>query len=156
MALFGNMAGVNLTHVPYKGAPQAFADVLGGHVTLMFAAMQLVLPHAKTERLRVLGVGSGKRVPQLPHIPTISEAGVPGFENTTWAGLLAPAGTPAAIVTRVQDAVAKVTRTPETRAQFEVQGADPVGSSAAEFAALLRAEAERYARAVKVAGLNAE
>ena len=123
---------------------------------MAFSAMALVLPHVKTDRLRVLGIASAKRAPQLPHIPTISEAGVPGFEIGTWAGLLAPARTPQAIVTRVQDAAVKITRTPETRTQFEVMGADAVGSSSAEFTALLQAESARYARAVKAAGIKAE
>ena len=123
---------------------------------MAFSAMALVLPHVKTDRLRVLGIASAKRAPQLPHIPTISEAGVPGFEIGTWVGLLAPARTPQAIVTRVQDAVVKITRTPETRTQFEVMGADAVGSSSAEFTALLQAEAARYARAVTAAGIKAE
>ena len=108
MELFKSMAGVNITHVPYKGAPQGFTDVLGGHVALIFITAPLALPHVKTERLRVLGIASAKRASQLPQVPTISESGVPGFEISTWAGVFAPARTPRAIVTHVQDAVVKV------------------------------------------------
>ena len=156
MELFKSMAGVNITHVPYKGAPQGFTDVLGGHVALIFITAPLALPHVKTERLRVLGIASAKRASQLPQIPTISESGVPGFEISTWAGVLAPARTPRAIVTRVQDAVVKVARAVETRAQFDAQGSDAMGSSAADFAAMLLVEKEKYVRAVKVAGIKAE
>ena len=156
MELFKSMAGVNITHVPYKGAPQGFTDVLGGHVAMTFITVPLALPHVKTERLRVLGVASGKRLSQLPQVPTINESGVPGFEISTWAGMLAPARTPPVIVARVQDAVAKAARTPEIRAQFEAQGSDAVGSTAAEFAAMLLIEKEKYLRAVKVAGIKAE
>ena len=156
MELFKSMAGVNITHVPYKGAPQGFTDVLGGHVALIFITVPLALPHVKTERLRVLGIASAKRASQLPQIPTISESGVPSFEISTWAGVLAPARAPQAIVTRVQDAVVKVARSPETRAQFDAQGSDAVGSSAAEFAAMLLVEKEKYVRAVKVAGIKPE
>ncbi len=92
----------------------------------------------------------------MPQIPTVSESGVPGFEISTWAGVLAPARTPQAIVTRVQDAVMKVARAAETKTQFEAQGSDAVGSSAAEFAGMLLVEKEKYVRAVKVAGIRPE
>ena len=93
MELFKSMAGVNVTHVPYKGAPQAVSDVLAGHMNMMFNSIPPVLAHIRADRLRALGVGSSQRAPQLPEVPTITETGVPGYEAITWFGLLAPAGT---------------------------------------------------------------
>jgi tripartite-type tricarboxylate transporter receptor subunit TctC len=152
MELFKSMAGVNITHVPYKGAPQAVTDVLAGHMQMMFNSIPPVLAHVKAERFRALGVGSHKRSPQLPDVPTIAEAGVPGYEAITWFGMLAPAKTPKAILARVHDAFAKVINTPELRAQLESQGAEPGTGSGAEFDDLIRREYERNARVVKTSG----
>jgi tripartite-type tricarboxylate transporter receptor subunit TctC len=152
MELFKSMAGVNITHVPYKGAPQAVTDVLGGHMNMMFNSIAPVLQHVKAGRVRLLGVASARRSPQLPDTPTISEAGVPGFEAVNWFGLFAPAGTPKSIIARLNDALVKVVRAPELRAQFETQGSDPVGSSPEEFAAFIRRDLAMYARVVKVSG----
>ncbi len=156
MELFKSMAGVNITHVPYKGSPQGLTDVLGGHVALTFSTIPPVLQHIKLERLRLLGIASAKRSPQLPNVPTICEAGVPGYEISTWVGLLAPAKTPTQIIARLNEAMVKVVRMPESKTQFESQGADPVGGSAKEFAALMRSESAKYSRAVKVSGLKAD
>ena len=125
MELFKSMAGINITHVPYKGAPQAVTDVLAGHMNMMFNSIPPVLAHVKAERFRALGVGGAKRSPQLPDVPTITQAGVPGYEAITWFGMLAPAKTPKAILARVSDAFSKVISAPELRAQLEAQGAEP-------------------------------
>ena len=156
MELFKSMAGVNITHVPYKGAPQAVTDVLGGHMNMMFNSIAPVLQHIKAGRVRLLGVASARRSPQLPDTPTISEAGVPGFEAVNWFGLFAPAGTPKSIIARLNDALVKVVRAPELRAQFETQGSDPVGSSPEEFAAFIRRDMAMYARVVKVSGAKVD
>ena len=156
MELFKSMAGVDIIHVPYKGAPQAVTDLIGGNINLMFNSIPPVLPHIKSGRLRLLGVSSGKRSPQLPDVPTISEAGVPGYESITWFGLLAPARTPAPIVARLHDALAQVMRNPELRSQLEIQGYDAVGGSAQEFAAFIRSESEKYARVVKLSGAKVD
>ncbi len=156
MELFKSMAGVNITHVPYKGAPQAVTDVLGGHMNMMFNSIAPVLQHIKAGRVRLLGVASARRSPQLPDTPTISEAGVPGFEAVNWFGLFAPAGTPKSIVARLNDALVKVVRAPELRAQFEAQGSDPVGSSPEEFAAFIRRDMAMYAQVVKVSGAKVD
>jgi tripartite-type tricarboxylate transporter receptor subunit TctC len=156
MELFKHMAGVNITHVPYKGAPQAVTDLIGGNVELMFNSIAPVLQHIKAGRLRLLGIASAKRSPQLPDVPTISEAGVPGYEAINWFGLFAPAKTPKAIVARLHDAIVKVVRAPETRAQFEIQGTDPVGSSPEEFAAFVRQDLEKYAKIVKLSGAKVD
>jgi tripartite-type tricarboxylate transporter receptor subunit TctC len=156
MELFKSMAGVNITHVPYKGAPQAVTDVLGGHMNMMFNSIAPVLQHIKAGRVRLLGVASARRSPQLPDTPTISEAGVPGFEAVNWFGLFAPAGTPKSIIARLNDALVKVVRAPELRAQFETQGSDPVGSSPEEFAAFIRRDMAKYAQVVKVSGAKVD
>jgi tripartite-type tricarboxylate transporter receptor subunit TctC len=156
MELFKSMAGVNLTHVPYKGAPQAVTDLIGGSVNLMFNSIPPALQHIKAGRLRMLGVSSAKRSPQLPDAPTVSEAGVPGYESITWFGLLAPAKTPPAIIARLHAELVKVVRAPEMRAQLEIQGYDAVGGSPAEFAAFIRAESEKYAKVVKLSGAKVD
>ncbi|HET7157738.1 MAG TPA: tripartite tricarboxylate transporter substrate binding protein [Burkholderiales bacterium] len=152
MELFKSMAGINITHVPYKGAPQAVTDVLAGHMNMMFNSIPPVLAHVKAERFRALGVGGAKRSPQLPDVPTITQAGVPGYEAITWFGMLAPAKTPKAILARVSDAFSKVISALELRAQLEAQGAEPGSGSGADFEALIRREYERYAKVVKISG----
>jgi tripartite-type tricarboxylate transporter receptor subunit TctC len=156
MELFKSMAGVNITHVPYKGAPQAVTDLIGGSVDLMFNSIPPVLQHIKTGRLRLLGVASAKRSPQLPDVPTISEAGVPGYEAITWFGLLAPARTPKPIVVRLSAALVKVVHAPDIKSQLEIQGYDPVGSSPEEFAAFIRTESQKYAKVVKLSGAKVD
>ncbi|HEY9447203.1 MAG TPA: tripartite tricarboxylate transporter substrate binding protein [Burkholderiales bacterium] len=156
MELFKTMAGVDITHVPYKGAPQAVTDVLAGHMNMMFNSIAPVIQHIRAGRVRVLGIGSAKRSPQLPDVPTIGEAGVPGYEAVSWFGLLAPANTPKPIVTQLNRVLAQVVHKPETRVQFEAQGADPVGSSPEEFAALIRRESARYAKVVKSSGAKVD
>jgi tripartite-type tricarboxylate transporter receptor subunit TctC len=115
-----------------------------------------VIQHIKAGRLKMLGVSSSKRSPQLPEVPTISESGVPGYESITWFGLLAPAKTPKTIVARLNELLVKVVRAPELKAQFELQGYDPVGSSAAEFTTFIRAESEKYGRVVKLSGAKVD
>lgn len=156
MELFKSMAGVNITHVPYKGAPQAVTDLIGGSVNLMFNSIPPVLQHIKTGRLRLLAVASAKRSPQLPDVPTVSEAGVPGYEAITWFGLLAPAKTPKPIIARLNDVMVKVVHAPDLKSQLEIQGYDPVGSSPEEFAAFIRAESEKYATVVKFSGAKVD
>ncbi len=156
MELFKSMSGADLTHVPYKGAPQAVTDLIGGSMNLMFNSIPPVLQHIKAGRLRLIAVSSAKRSPQLPDVPTISEAGVPGYESITWFGLLTPAKTPPAIVARLHDALVKVVRAPDMKAQFELLGYDPVGGSPAEFANFIRAESAKYAKVVKLSGAKVD
>jgi tripartite-type tricarboxylate transporter receptor subunit TctC len=152
MELFKSMTGANITHVPYKGAPQAVSDVLAGHMNMMFNSIPPVLAHIKAERLRALGVGGTKRAAQLPDVPTISDAGVPGYEAITWFGLLAPARTPKPVLARLSDAFAKVINAAETREALEKQGAEPGSANAAEFSALIRRDFEKHAKVVKISG----
>jgi tripartite-type tricarboxylate transporter receptor subunit TctC len=149
MELFRSMSGVDITHVPYKGAPQAVSDVLAGHMNMMFNSIPPVLAHIKSDRIRALGVGSSKRSPQLPDVPTISEAGVPGYEAITWFGLLAPSKTPKPVLKRISDAFSQVVNSPETRGALEKQGMIPGSANAEEFAALIRRDLQKYAKVVK-------
>jgi len=150
--LFKQMAGVDIVHVPYKGAPQAVSDVLAGHMQLMFNSVAPIVPHIKSGKLRVLGIASLQRSPQMPELPTINESGVPGFEAVNWFGLFAPAKTPKPIINRVNAAVVSTIKAPEMQAKFIALGADPVGSSPEEFAAFVRRDTEKYARIVKISG----
>ncbi len=152
MELFKSMSGANITHVPYKGAPQAVSDVLAGHINMMFNSIPPVLAHIKGERIRALGVGGSRRAAQLPDVPTISEAGVPGYEAITWFGMLAPAKTPRPVLARIHDAFGKVINAPETRTALETQGAEPGYANSAEFAALIRRDLQKYAKVVKTSG----
>ena len=157
MELLKSIAGVNITHVPYKGAPQAVTDLIGGSgVHLMLNSIPPVIQHIKAGRLRLLGISSARRTPQLPEAPTISEAGVPGYESITWFGMLAPAGTPKDIVARLHGALVKVVREPETKTQFEKLGYDAVGGTPAEFSAYIRAEYEKYGKIVKLIGAKVD
>ena len=152
MELFKQMTGVDIVHVPYKGAPQAVTDVVAGNMNMMFNSIAPIVGHIKAERVRVLGIASAKRSPQLPDVPTISEAGVPGFEAVNWFGLFAPAKTPKPIIARLNAAVVKVLHTEDMRAQYAKLGADVVGSSPQEFASYVRRDIAKYADIVKRSG----
>jgi tripartite-type tricarboxylate transporter receptor subunit TctC len=152
MELFKSMAGVNLSHVPYKGAPQAVADVLAGQVPMMFNSIAPVAPFIKAGRVRVLGISSAARSPQLPEVPTIAESGVPGYASITWFGLLAPAQTPRPVVRRLNEVLAAVVQSPELRAQLEAQGHDPAGGTPEAFGRYLREEFAKYGKVVRQSG----
>lgn len=156
MELFRSMAGIDLVHVPFKGAPQAVTDLLGGRVKLMFNSIAPVLGHLKAGRLQVYGVSSLQRAPQLPDVPTIAEAGVPGYEMINWFGFLAPARTPTAIVNRLSQVSVDALRTPEARTQFEGLGTTPAGEGGTALAQIITREMDRYARVVKSAGLKVD
>jgi len=156
MEVFKSMAGVNITHVPYKGAPQAIIDLMSGSINLMFNSIPPVIQHVKAGRIRVLGISSAKRSAQLPDVPTVSEAGVPGYDVINWFGLLVPAATPKPIVTKLHEAIVKVLNTAEVKSQLETQGYDPVGNSPAEFGRFIREESERYAKVVKSSGAKVD
>jgi tripartite-type tricarboxylate transporter receptor subunit TctC len=156
MELFKSMAGVQFTHVPYKGAPQAVTDLLGGRVSTTMNSIAPVLAHIKAGKLRALGVASTKRSPQLPDVPTIAEAGVPGYESGSWMGLLAPARVPQKILARLSEVAMKAVHSPETHSRLEAIGAVPVGNSPKEFAAQIRREYEQSAKIVKTAGVRIE
>jgi len=154
--LLKQMTKINILHVPYKGVSQSINDLVGGHIDMMFTSPPLAIPHVKSGRLRALAVSGATRSPLLPDVPTISESGVKGFEMGTWLGLLAPAGTPADIVDRLNGAIVKIVNTPDFRERLSSQGMDPVSSTPAEFAAYIKAEIAKFARLVQAAGIQPE
>jgi tripartite-type tricarboxylate transporter receptor subunit TctC len=154
--LFRIMADVDIIHVPYKGGGAAVTDLIGGQISMYFGTTPSSVPFVRTGRLRALGVTSAKRSPSVPDVPTISEAGLPGFEQSAWHGLLAPAGTPDAIVAKLHGDVTRFLKSPEVSDRLGAQGVDVVASSPAELAAWIRQDVAKYAKLVKAAGLKAE
>ena len=152
--LFKQQAQVNILHVPYKGAGPAFTDLMGGQVQMMIATLSLGMPHAISGRVRALGVTSAKRLGATPQLPTVAESGLPGFEFSAWYGVLAPAGTPPAVMTRLHQAVGKAMTAPETREKFE-DGLIPLSSTSDEFAAYLKQEVIKWGNVVKASGVKA-
>ena len=155
-ALFAAKAGIALTHVPYKGTAPATADLIGGQVQIAFLGIRTVLPHVKSGKLRVLAVTGKHRSPELSRVPTVDEAGVPGYELSPWYGLLVPAGTPRGIVAGLAGEVTKIVRAAEIRDKLAVQGAEVAGGSPEEFAALIRADTSTWSRVAKDAGIRIE
>jgi tripartite-type tricarboxylate transporter receptor subunit TctC len=153
--LFRITAGVDLLHVPYKGVGPALTDVLAGHISLMASSPISSQPHVKAGRLRGLAVTGRARSPALPQVPTMIESGLANFESTTWFGILAPAGTPAAIVSRLNSEINNLLRQPEVRAQVGRLGADPAGNTPDEFAAHIKAEIAKWAKVIKAAKIEA-
>lgn len=152
--LFKMMAGVDLLHVPYKGAAPAVNDLLGGQVNLVFADVAAVLPHVKAGRLKPLGIGSSRRFEGLPDVPTISEAGVPGFEAGGFLGLVAPAGTPAAAIGALNAAAVKSLAVPEVHARLVGLATVPMGGTPEQFGQHLRAEVEKWAKVIRAGNIR--
>lgn len=156
MELFRSMARLDMVHVAYKGSAPAITDLLAGHVVVMTATMLTGLPHVKTGRLRALGTTGAKRVAAAPEIPTVAEAGLPGYEAVQWYGLLAPAATPKDIIAKLHAATVSVLHSPAVKHRFEAEGAEPVGNTPEEFARFIRAETEKWAKVVREAGIKPE
>ncbi len=154
--LFNSMAGVKLVHIPYKGAAPALADLLGGQVQIMFSTMPPALPHVKDGKLRALAVTSRKRSPATPELPTMDEAALPGFEAITWHGVVVPAGTPAAIIARLNREIVAILHLPEVVERLSGQGAEALGSTPEEFAAYIKSESAKWAKVVRESGAKAE
>lgn len=150
--LLRHMAGLNVVHVPYKGGAAAITDLIGGQVHLMMESLNSITPHAKAGRVRALGVTALKRSPALPDVPTIAESGVPGYEAITWNGVIAPAGTPRAIVQRLNAEINKFLSTPAGRDRLAAIGADPTPSTPEAFAALIKSENVKWADVIKRSG----
>jgi tripartite-type tricarboxylate transporter receptor subunit TctC len=154
--VFRSAAGIDVVHVPYKGGAQATTALLAGEVSYMIANPQLVMAFIQAGRLRALAVTGNTRLDALPAVPTFKEAGVPGVDVTTWFGLWAPKGTPAAVVDRLNASARKALAAPEVRRQLEALGDAPVGSSVADFSAFVRAEHRYWVGFVQAAGIKVE
>ena len=148
-------AKIKMVHIPYKGAGPAFADLLGGQFHIMFPTMQSAVPHIKSGRLRLLAVTTEKRTPAYPETPTMEEAGVPGVVSVAWFGIMAPAGTPRAIIDRLHAEAVKVVQEPTIRDRFIAETAEPVGSTPAQFGKFISNEISKWTRVVKAAGIKA-
>ena len=154
--LFKSMAGVDLVHVPYKGSPQALTDLLGGQTQIMFASLVSALPHIRQARLRALGVTSLKRAAALPDLPAISEAGLRGYDVSVWMGIVAPAGTPPAIIAQLNRQIAALLQSPDIRERLAVQGLEAASNSPAEFRTYIASEVRKWAVVIKQAGVVAD
>lgn len=153
---FKHAAGVELLHVPYKGSGPALTDLMGGQVQLMFDSMPSSMPFIQAGKLRALAVTTTRRSTALPQVPTLAEAGLPGFDISTWYGLWAPAGTPREVVARLGSEVAAIVRQPAIRDRLLALGAEPVGNTPEEFAAFNRSELAKWARIVKQSGAKVD
>ena len=154
--LFNHMAGIKGVHVPYKGLPPATLDTISGYVTMTWNSITASMPYLKNRQLKALGIGSAKRSTLLPDIPTISEAGLAGFELGSWYGIFAPAGTPPDIVRRLRTEVVKAVNDPGMKDQFAALSAEPVGSTPEEFTAVLKQDLAKWAKVARQANVKAD
>jgi tripartite-type tricarboxylate transporter receptor subunit TctC len=154
--LLKSSAGLDIQHVPYKGSPPAIAGLLGGEVAMMFANLTDIGAQLKAGKLRALAVTTAKRAPSLPDVPTLAEAGVPGFEIQSWFGLLAPAGTPAPIIARLNAETVKVLARPDVQSTLGAQGLELAPGTPEQFAAHIRGEIDKFTRIARAAGIKAE
>ena len=154
--MFDSMAGVDMVHVPYKGLSPALTDLLSGQVQLMFSSVVAILPHIKAGKLRGLATTGAKRLASLPELPTLAESGLPGYEASSWYGILAPAGTPRDIVMKLNAELSKALEQPEVKGSLLAEGAEPAGGSPEAFAAHIRAEKERLGKLIRDAKIRLE
>jgi tripartite-type tricarboxylate transporter receptor subunit TctC len=156
MEKFKQMAGVDITHVPYKGSAPAVTDLIGGQVNVMFDNVSNVLPHVKSGKLKALAVTTSARSPLTPELPTVTEAGVPGYEVGVWFGIAAPGGTPRPIVDKLNAEIVKILHMPDVKEKFSAQGVDAIGSTVEQFQSHLQAQRTMWAKVVKDAGVTPE
>ena len=154
--LFKLSAGVDLLHVPFRGGGPAMIDVVGGHTKAIFATVPTATPQVKSGKVRALGVGSAKRQAVLPDVPTLAEAGLPGYEVENWVGIVAPAGTPQAIVDKLNKEISAILESPEVQKQLAEQGAESMRMSPAEFGTFMEKELIKWGRVVKEGGIKAQ
>jgi tripartite-type tricarboxylate transporter receptor subunit TctC len=154
--LFKLTAGVDILHVPFKGGGPAMIDVIGGHTKIVFSSLVQTTPHLRSGKLKALAVGGAERNPILPEVPTVKEAGVPEYEAVNWWGIVAPAGTPAAIVEKLRQAIAAVQKSTETQKQLVNEGASVIQMPLPQFAAFMQSELEKWGRVVKAGNIKAE
>jgi tripartite-type tricarboxylate transporter receptor subunit TctC len=155
MEMLKNVAGLDIVHVPYNGNGPAGTAVLGGQVQALFGSMPAVLPHAKSGKLRAIAVGSAKRSPALPEVPTVAESGYPGFEVSLWLAFFAPRGTPIEIINRLHSELARIALSPEMKEQFERNGAEPLTNvTSLDLERLIRSEIAKYSKVIKTANIK--
>jgi tripartite-type tricarboxylate transporter receptor subunit TctC len=154
--MFAHMAGIRLLHVPYKGTGPAIVDLVGGQVATLFGGISALRPHAAAGKLRVLGVTSARRSPAVPDVPTIAEAGVPGYQTTSWNSLVAPRGVPPAVLKRLNAEVVAVLNRPDVSELLRKRGTDPEPGTPAQLADHIRSEIARFGALVKAIGLSVE
>ena len=153
--LFKLSAGVDLVHVPYKGAGPVMTDVIGGHVPVAFVTLAAALPQLRAGKLKLLAITSDRRWSALPDVPTMSEAGVRGLEIVEWFGILAPAGTPKAVIARLNEEIVTAVRSPEVQARLVEQGLEPVTTTSEEFRTVIRSDIAKWSKAIKQMGISA-
>jgi tripartite-type tricarboxylate transporter receptor subunit TctC len=156
MALFAKRAGLDMTNVSYRGNAPAMNDVIAGHLPIMFSNVSDTLPHLRAGSIRALAVSTDKRQPQIPDVPTVAESGFPGFNVVTWNGLAAPANTPREIVDKIAGEISRAVKDPAFSDRLKTAGAEPLGNSPEEFAAMIKADTATWAAAVAMAGLKAQ
>jgi tripartite-type tricarboxylate transporter receptor subunit TctC len=156
LVLFNMMSGANIAHIPYKGAAPAVADVMGGHVAMTFVPIAAALPPVRSGRLRALGVTAARRSVELPNVPTISEAGVTGYEAAGWNALLAPGATPKDIVLKINTAAVDALRSPRVKEILATSGADAVGGSPEALGRFLQSEIAKWSKVVRAAAIKPE
>ena len=154
--LFKMISGTNIVHVPYKGTALSIPDVASGNVSMLFDSLASVMPHIKSGKVKPLAVNAGKRQALLPEVPTLAEAGMPQFDRYTWFGMFAPAGTPPEIVARLQREVVAALQAPDLLERFANVGAEPVGSTPAEFVERIRSDAARWSEVIRKAGVQVQ
>jgi len=147
-------AGIDIVHVPYSGNGPAGTATMGGQVQALFGSMPAVLPFAKAGKMRPIAVGTAKRSPALPDVPTVAEQGFPGFEVSLWLGFFAPKGTPAPITTKLYNELVSIAKSPEMKEQFERNGADPATTTPAELTKLMKSELDKYSKVIKAANVK--
>ncbi len=150
------MAVIDMLHVPYKGGGAAVTELLGGHISMYFATTPSAMPHVRAGKLYALGVTTAKRSPSVPDVPTIAESGLPGFEQSAWHGIFAPAGTPQPIIAKLNSEIVRVLKLPDVEARFASQGVDIIASSATEFADFLKKDVAKYEKIIKAANIHVE
>ena len=151
-ALFASMAGVELTHVPYKNIGSILVDMFAGRIEMMFVGLVSAQPHIKAQKLRAIGITGARRSPLMPELPTVAESGVRGFEVTGWYGVFVPARTPPAIVAKLNVEIVRIMKLPDVRERFAAEGAELVGNTPAQFAAFIAAEIAKWSRVIKLSG----
>ena len=156
MEMFKFAAGLDMTHVPYKGGPPAVTDLIAGQVSLMFETGPGILPHVRSGKLRALGVGSVARSAATPDLPTVAEQGYPGFDGVAWIGFVAPAGVPRAIIDKLSLETAAIIALPEVRERLLTLGAEPAANSPEEFGAYIKSEIAKWGKVIKESGAKAD